>query len=491
MVLVHGAFADGSGWEAVADILKEDGYKVSVAQPPETSYADDQKYTKAAIDAMDGPVVLVGHSYGGSIITEAGNHPNVTALVYIAAFALDEGESCASIEQALPQASKAFKPDSDGNWWIDQEHFAADFAADIPKEKAEFMAISQVPISTDAFTHKVTNPAWKTKPTWYMVATADRSINPDQERMMAKRANAKTVEVNASHVAYMSHPKETAKLIEEAAASAQSVKPLTIRLLSAQSETPLIRRPRIGAPTSFLEITLEESTMKNRITIESRDGAFRAYIARPKVLPAPAVVVLHEVFGVNADIRKTCDELAEQGFIAVAPDLFWRQEPGVDLSVTSEPDWQHGLRLYQAYDRDAGARDVKDTANAVAKLPECTGKVAVLGYCLGGLMTFLTAVRYGVDAAVAYHGGDTEKYLGEVDGLHAPLLMHLAEEDEFISKPAQAEIKTALAGKPNATVYSYPGQNHAFARHNGAHYNAAAAALANGRTSEFLHQQLR
>src|SRR5690242_7280051 len=220
VVLVHGAFADGSGWEAVAKILEKDGYKVSVAQPPETSYAEDVKCAKAAVDAMGGPVVLVGHSYGGSIITEAGNDPNVAALVYIAAFALDEGDSCASIEQALPQASKAFKPDSNGNWWIEQEHFAADFAADIPRAESHYMAISQVPISTDSFTHKVTSPAWKTKPTWYMVATADRSINPDQERMMAKRAKAKTVEVNASHVAYMSHPKETAKLIEEAATSA-------------------------------------------------------------------------------------------------------------------------------------------------------------------------------------------------------------------------------------------------------------------------------
>jgi len=219
VVLVHGAFADGSGWEPVANILKNNGYKVSVVQHPETSYAEDQKYTKAAIDAMDGPVVLVGHSYGGSVITEAGNHPKVAALVYIAAFALDEGESCATIEQALPQASKAFKPDSNGNWWIEQEHFVADFAADIPQDQAAFMAVSQVPISTDAFTHKVKSPAWKNKPTWYMVATADRSINPDQERMMAKRANAKTVEVNSSHVAYMSHPKETVKLIEEAATS--------------------------------------------------------------------------------------------------------------------------------------------------------------------------------------------------------------------------------------------------------------------------------
>jgi len=222
VVLVHGAFADGSGWDAVAKILEKDGYTVSVAQPPETSYADDVKYTKAAIDATGGPVVLVGHSYGGSIITEAGNNPNVAALVYIAAFALDEGESCASIETAVPQASKAFKADSNGNWWIEQDHFVADFAADIPPAQAHFMAIAQVPISTDSFTHKVTNPAWKNKPTWYMVASSDRSINPIQERMMAKRANAKTVEVNSSHVAYMSHPKEAAKLIEEAASFAHA-----------------------------------------------------------------------------------------------------------------------------------------------------------------------------------------------------------------------------------------------------------------------------
>jgi carboxymethylenebutenolidase len=232
--------------------------------------------------------------------------------------------------------------------------------------------------------------------------------------------------------------------------------------------------------------------MSEHITIKGHDGAFAAYIARPKTSPAPAVVVLQELFGVNADIRKHCDELADQGFLAVAPDLFWRQEPGVDLSVTSQADWDHGLRLYEAYNRDAGAKDVEDTVNAVRSLPECDGKVALLGYCLGALMVFLTAVRYrGVDAAVAFHGGDTDKYLGEVDGLTAPLLMHLAGEDEFISKAAQAEIKAALAKKPNVTIYSYPGQSHAFSRHDGTHYNAAAAALANSRTREFLHHQLR
>jgi carboxymethylenebutenolidase len=231
--------------------------------------------------------------------------------------------------------------------------------------------------------------------------------------------------------------------------------------------------------------------MENQIAIHSPDGQFRAYIARPAKLPAPAIVVLQELFGVNADIQAHCDELAAQGFIAMAPDLFWRQEPGVDLNVRSEDDWQHGLRLYAAYDRNAGAKDIMETVRTAVELPESTGKVALQGYCLGALMAFITAARYEVDAAVAYHGGDTEKYLGEVGGLQAPLLMHLGEEDEFISKAAQAEIKAALAGKANATVYSYPGQRHAFSRHNGAHYNAAAATLADKRTSEFLRRELR
>ena len=220
VVLVHGAFADGSGWEAIANILKKDGYNVAVVQHPETSYAEDVKFAKAVIDRMGGPVVLVGHSYGGAVITEAGNDPNVSALVYIAAFALDVGESCAAIEKGLPPATQGIKATSDGYFYIDPAVFHADFAADVPAEKAAFMAASQVLISADSFTSPVKTPAWKTKPTWYMVATEDRSINPDQERMMAKRARAKTVEVKSSHVAYISHPKESAKLIEQAAISA-------------------------------------------------------------------------------------------------------------------------------------------------------------------------------------------------------------------------------------------------------------------------------
>ena len=224
VVLVHGAFADGSGWEAVAEILTKDGYTVAVVQHPETSYAEDVKYAKAVIDRETGPVVLVGHSYGGAVITEAGNDPNVAALVYIAAFAPDVGESCATIEQGLPPASKGIKPTNDGYFYIDSAAFAADFAADVPPAKAAFMAASQVLISADSFTSPIKTPAWKSKPVWYMVATEDRSINPDQERMMAKRAKAKTVEVKSSHVAYISHPKETAKLIEEAAAAASANK---------------------------------------------------------------------------------------------------------------------------------------------------------------------------------------------------------------------------------------------------------------------------
>ena len=222
VVLVHGAFADGSGWEAVASFLRKDGYNVAVVQHPETSFAEDIKFTQSVIARQNGPVVLVGHSYGGSVITEAGNDPKVAALVYIAAFGLDAGESAATIEKQLPPASTGIKVTDDGYFYIDPAAFHADFAADVPAPKAEFMAESQVLVSADSFTHAVTTPAWKTKPSWYMVATQDRSINPDQERMMAKRMNAKTVEVNSSHVAYMSHPKETVKLIEEAAVSVRT-----------------------------------------------------------------------------------------------------------------------------------------------------------------------------------------------------------------------------------------------------------------------------
>jgi carboxymethylenebutenolidase len=230
--------------------------------------------------------------------------------------------------------------------------------------------------------------------------------------------------------------------------------------------------------------------MSQTITIQTEGGEFSAYVARPTETIAPVVVVLHEVFGVNDDIRLTFSELANAGFIAIAPDLFWRQERGVDLSRWSDAEWQKGLALYGAYDRDVGVRDVIAAVRAAEQLQGGSGKVGVMGFCLGGLLTYLTAARHNIDAAVAYHGGDTESYLGEARGIAAPLLMHLAEEDEFISKDAQARIKAALADVPSATVYSYPGCNHAFARHTGLHYDAQAAALANGRTQAFFAQHL-
>ena len=220
VVLVHGAFADGSGWEPVADILKKDGYTVSVVQQPETSCAEDVKSTKAVIDRQSEPVVLVGHSYGGAVITEAGNDPKVSALVYIAAFAPDAGESAGQLNQYMPPATTGIKATDDGYFFLDPAVFAADFAADIPAAKADLMALSQVLISAEAFTSAVKTPSWKLKRSWYMVTTSDRMINPDLERKMAKRANAKVTEVNASHAVFVSHAKETAKVIEEAATSA-------------------------------------------------------------------------------------------------------------------------------------------------------------------------------------------------------------------------------------------------------------------------------
>src|SRR5262247_3088613 len=220
VVLVHGGFVDGSGWSGVYKMLKKDGYSVSIVQNSTLSLADDVAVTRRTIARQDGPVVLVGHSYGGAVITEAGNDPKVAALVYIAAFAPDTGESAASLEQAVPPAGKGIKENADGYFYIDPAAFAADFCADVPPAKAEFMAKSQVLFSKDSFTSPVTTPAWKSKPSWYQVSTQDRAINPENERKMAKRANAKTTEVNSSHAAYISHPKETAKLIEEAATSA-------------------------------------------------------------------------------------------------------------------------------------------------------------------------------------------------------------------------------------------------------------------------------
>ena len=219
IVLVHGAFADGSGWKAVAEILQKDGYAVSVVQPPETSLDDDVAATNRILDRQDGPTVLVGHSYGGAIITEAGNNPHVTTLVYVAAFQPDAGESLAKLGASMPPASKGVAPTSDGFLFIDPALFHQDFGADMTKTQADFMARSQVGLSLKAATAEIRSPAWRTKPSYAIVATADRSINPDLERFMYKRSNSTTTEINAGHAVYISQPRAVAAVIERAARS--------------------------------------------------------------------------------------------------------------------------------------------------------------------------------------------------------------------------------------------------------------------------------
>jgi pimeloyl-ACP methyl ester carboxylesterase len=217
IVLVHGAFADGSGWMAVAKILRRDGFKVSIPQPPETSLEDDVAATNRAIDAMGGPVVLVGHSYGGVIITNAGNNPQVKSLVYVAAFQPDAGESLGSLAASKPPASSAPKPSPDGFLYIDQANFHADFCADLPTPLADFMAISQVGLSVKSAGATTSTPAWKSKPSFAIVASNDHAINPDLERSMYKRSGSKVTELASSHVVYISHAAEVAAVIERAA----------------------------------------------------------------------------------------------------------------------------------------------------------------------------------------------------------------------------------------------------------------------------------
>ncbi|WLI77568.1 alpha/beta hydrolase [Kosakonia sp. H02] len=221
IVLVHGAFVDGSGWRPVYDILNRDGYKVTLVQEPLTSFADDVAATKRILDRQDGPVILVGHSYGGAIITQAGNDPKVAGLVYIAAHALDAGENRAEVSKKYPNSAHPFIKTSDGYVMLDPQYYPGDFAADLPREQAQFEAQAQIPTSPTSLAAVVKEAAWRTKPSWYMVAKSDKIINPDLERMYAKRAKSYTVEVEGSHAIFQSRPNEVAKLIEQAANSAQ------------------------------------------------------------------------------------------------------------------------------------------------------------------------------------------------------------------------------------------------------------------------------
>ncbi|NJP35333.1 alpha/beta hydrolase [Micromonospora thermarum] len=224
VVLVHGGFVDGSGWQGVYDQLTEDGFNVTIVQNPTVSLEGDVAATRWVLDGQDGPVVLVGHSYGGVVISEAGNHPNVAALVYIAAFAPDKGESVQTLIADPPPGAPVppILPPRDGFLLLDRERFADSFAADLPAQQAAFMADSQVPWGVHALGGQVTEPAWRGKPSWYLVATEDRMIPPPAQRAMSERTGATVVEAAGSHSIYVSQPAAVASLIKQAASGATS-----------------------------------------------------------------------------------------------------------------------------------------------------------------------------------------------------------------------------------------------------------------------------
>jgi pimeloyl-ACP methyl ester carboxylesterase len=217
-VLVHGGFVDGSGWENVYNVLRKDGYAVAIVQNPTTSLADDVAATRRIIAAQDGPVILVGHSYGGAVITEAGNDPKVVGLVYIAAFAPDKGESVSTLIKDPPPGAPVppILPSQDGYLLLDKAKFRSSFAADVEAEKAAFMADSQVPWGVEALSGAISEPAWKTKPSWYLIATDDKMIPPSAQRFMSARAGSTVVEVAGSHSVYISQPNAVAAIIEKA-----------------------------------------------------------------------------------------------------------------------------------------------------------------------------------------------------------------------------------------------------------------------------------
>ena len=230
--------------------------------------------------------------------------------------------------------------------------------------------------------------------------------------------------------------------------------------------------------------------MSERMTIAAEGGSFSAYVARPAAAKAPAVVAIQEIFGVNRVMREVCNRLAEAGFLAIAPDLFWRLEPDVDITDQSQAEWDKAFDLMNRFDVDQGVEDIAATLAHIRSDAGCSGKAGAVGYCLGGRLAYLTATRTDSDASVGYYGVGIEGYLGEAERLAHPLMLHIAEEDAFVPKDAQARIIAALKDHPQVSIHTYPGCDHAFARPGGAHYDAAAAGLANRRTLDFFGEHL-
>lgn len=226
------------------------------------------------------------------------------------------------------------------------------------------------------------------------------------------------------------------------------------------------------------------------IEISGPDGTFAGYLSLPEGGKGPGVVVLQEIFGVNAVMRDIADGLAQAGYVALVPDLFWRVEPGIDITDKTQAEWDKAFALFGAFNPDLGVKDIQTSINHLRALGAVGGKVGAVGYCLGGLLAYLTAARTDIDASVSYYGVGIEGLLAEASTITRPLLMHIAEKDQFVSADAQAAIKSALADRPEISLYTYPGQDHAFAREGGAHYDAVSAQAANNRSADFFKTHL-
>ena len=227
------------------------------------------------------------------------------------------------------------------------------------------------------------------------------------------------------------------------------------------------------------------------IKIAARDGgSFSGYLAKPASGSGPGIVVIQEIFGVNQVMRGITDTLAKQGYLALCPDLFWRQEPGIQITDKTEAEWQRAFQLFNGFNVDLGVEDLKATLDALRKTPGCSGKVGTVGYCLGGKLAFLMATRSSADCNVSYYGVGLDGILGEASKIAKPTMLHIAELDKFVPPEAQKKVKDGLAGNKHVTIHSYPGVDHAFARDGGQHWNAQAAGLANQRSADFFRKHL-